>query len=263
VRAAGEPADVAAATSFHYDPHAARRADALAHLAEQYLAHEPVALKQGDRHQVVVHVERGCLHADGEGGRCELEEGPALAAEAVRRLACDAAVVEIEEDEHGTPLDIGRKTRTVPPALRRALQSRDRGCRFPGCTHTRYVDAHHVQHWADGGGTSLDNLLLLCRRHHRALHEGGYTLARRDDHRLLFLTPQGELVPEVPEPVLASEPVEDLVRRAGFDVSAETCVPYWYAGDSLNLGMAVEGFLQADGRLGYPVAGARCTDFSP
>ena len=66
----------------------------------------------------------------------------------------------------------GRKTRTIPPAIRRALNSRDGGCRFPGCTHQRYVDAHHIEHWADGGETKLSNLVTLCRLHHRLVHEG-------------------------------------------------------------------------------------------
>ena len=80
---------------------------------------------------------------------------------------------------------------------------------------------------------------------------------RRDDQRLLFLTPKGELLPEVPVPILASEPVEHIVRRAGIDVSAATCVPHWYAGDRMDLGMAVQGFFQADGRLEYPAAKPR------
>jgi hypothetical protein len=85
------------------------------------------------------------------GGQCEIDDGPSVPAETVRRLACDCSVVMVLEDEKGEPLNVGRKTRSIPPALRRALNARDRGCRFPGCTHTRYVDAHHVQHWAHRG----------------------------------------------------------------------------------------------------------------
>jgi hypothetical protein len=197
-REAEVPPDVPAETSRHACPYAQRRADALVHLAEQYLAHGPGPLKQADRHQVVVHVDRDALREDGEPGRCEFDDGPALPLETARRLACDASLVEIEEAADGTLLDVGRKTRKVPPALRRALQARDRGCRFPGCTHTRYVDAHHVLHWADGGETRLDNLLLLCRKHHHALHEGGYSIVRRDDGQWLFLTDRGEALPEDP-----------------------------------------------------------------
>ena len=96
-----------------------------------------------------------------------------------RRLACDASLVQLLERD-GQPLRIGRKTRTIPPALRRALNARDRGCRFPGCGSRRFLDAHHIEHWADGGATDLDNLVHLCGHHHRLLHEGGY---RIDAHR--------------------------------------------------------------------------------
>jgi 5-methylcytosine-specific restriction endonuclease McrA len=88
-----------------------------------------------------------------------------------QRLACDASLVHMRHDADGV-LDVGRKTRTIPLSIRRALTARDAGCRFPGCT-SRRCDAHHLTHWADGGATSVDNLVLLCRRHHRAVHEGG------------------------------------------------------------------------------------------
>jgi uncharacterized protein DUF222 len=123
----------------------ARRADALGRIAESYLQHGAGALSGGDRQQIVIHVDAETLR-EGCAGRCELEEGPSLPAETVRRLACDASVVTLLEDAEGEPLNVGRKTRSIPPALRRALNARDRGCRFPGCSNTRYVDAHHVRH---------------------------------------------------------------------------------------------------------------------
>ena len=118
---------------------------------------------------------RGCPDAGGRpvaatsssrmAGHAALEDGDGLrvSAETSRRVACDAAVVVLQHAPDGAILDVGRKTRTIPPALRRALQTRDRQCRFPGC-HARRCDAHHVRHWADGGATRLDNLVLLCRR---------------------------------------------------------------------------------------------------
>ena len=157
-----------------------RRADALALLAESYLAHGPRELSGGERQQIVVHVEAATL-AVTRSGRCELEHGPSLAAETARRLACDASVVRIVEDARGEPLDVGRRTRSIPPALRRALNSRDRGCCFPGCDQTRHVDGHHIRHWVEGGETSLANLVSLCRFHHRQVHEGGLTVRRLDD----------------------------------------------------------------------------------
>ena len=98
--------------------------------------------------------------------------------ETIRRLACDGGLVTIIENAGGSPLSVGRKTRAIPPAMRRALLSRDRHCQFPGCTQHRYVEGHHIVHWAKGGETRLDNLVLLCGRHHRAVHEFGYRIER-------------------------------------------------------------------------------------
>ena len=128
-------------------------------------------LAGGDRQQIVLHVDAQTLKHD-HAGQCELEHGPALAAETARRLSCDASLVAIIENEQGEPLTVGRKTRTIPPAIRMALNSRDKGCPFPGCSFTRYVDGHHVKHWAHGGETSFSNLVTLCRFHHRLVHEG-------------------------------------------------------------------------------------------
>ena len=95
----------------------------------------------------------------------------------------------------GEPLSVGRKQRTVPAALKRALWARDGGCAFPGCTHTRFVDAHHIRHWADGGETSLENTMLLCNAHHRLVHEGGYAIRRDHQGRRYFRRADGRAVP--------------------------------------------------------------------
>ena len=172
-------------------PRTARRADALGVLAESFLKHGAEALNGGERQQIVVHVDYATLRQHAS-GRCELDEGPAIPVETARRLGCDASVVTIVEDGDGEPLDVGRRTRSIPPALRRALNARDRGCRFPGCTHTRYVDGHHIHHWADGGETKLANLVSLCRFHHRQVHEGGLVVERLDDGAWRFVKPSGE-----------------------------------------------------------------------
>jgi hypothetical protein len=162
------------------------RADALVALADSYLAGGPDGARTGgDRYQVVVHADAKALSAEEPGGRCELDDGSPLAIETARRLACDASLVQMLERD-GQPLRIGRKTRTIPPALRRALNSRDRGCRFPGCGSRRFLDAHHIEHWADGGPTDLDNLVHLCGHHHRLLHEGGYRITRTAGGGLVF-----------------------------------------------------------------------------
>lgn len=136
------------------------------------LAKGAEGLTPGERHQVVVHVDAAVLADPTQDGRAEGEDGPALAVETVRRLLCDGSIVSIAEDADGNPLDIGRKTRAIPRALRRALKARDKGCRFPGCTNPRWVDGHHVVHWADHGETKIDNLVLICTLHHKLVHEG-------------------------------------------------------------------------------------------
>lgn len=168
----------------------ARRADALAVLAESFLAAKDATSNTADRFQVVVHVAGETLQQGGA-GRCEIENGPSLPAETARRLACDAGMLRVLENEHGEPLDVGRKTRSIPPAIRRALNSRDGGCRFPGCTHRRYVDAHHIEHWANGGETKRSNLVTLCRLHHRLVHEGEIRIETLADGSWRFLHPDG------------------------------------------------------------------------
>jgi hypothetical protein len=103
------------------------------------------------------------------------------------------------ERRAGRPLSVGRKTRSIPPALRRALRTRDRGCRFPGCTSSCSVDAHHIEHWADGGATSLDNLVELCHHHHRLLHEGDYTVSTSGTG-FVFRRPDGRELGRGPAP---------------------------------------------------------------
>ncbi len=143
-------------------------------------------------------------------GQSVLEDGAHVSAETSRRLACDASRVVMRHDEDGRLLEVGARTRTIPPALRRALHHRDRGCRFPGCGG-RFTQGHHLRHWAQGGPTTLSNLALLCRRHHRAVHEEGYEVAREPDGALRFQRPDGRLLPEVPPPAaVPADPVNAL-----------------------------------------------------
>ena len=164
---------------------------ALLALAATALARQERERSGGERRQLVVHVDAAVL-CDDRAGRCELADGPALAPETPRRLGCDASLLALIERE-GEPLALGRRTRSVPPALRRALTVRD--SRFPGCRNERFLDAHHIEHWARGGETSLDNLLLLCRRQHRLVHEGGCGNERDGDGELRFRDPAGSRSP--------------------------------------------------------------------
>ncbi len=131
-----------------------------------------------------------------------LESGQALACETARRLGCDSALVGILErtDEAGVSevLDVGRKTRAIPPAIKRALKARDQGCRFPGCDRTRYTEGHHVEHWADGGETKLSNLVSLRHFHHHLVHEGGYGIEASESGEsggFVFTRPDGSQIP--------------------------------------------------------------------
>jgi len=172
-----------------------RRADALALLAERALAGgvsaETPELGKSERYTVIVHAE--------DGGDAHLEDGTRVSAETARRVACDAGVVRVGVSKDGRWKEVEGKRRAVPLRIARALQLRDQGCRFPGCG-SRFTQAHHIHHWADGGKTRLSNLLGLCPQHHRLLHEGGFSVRldpSRPD-RPVFTSPSGHDIPEVP-----------------------------------------------------------------
>ncbi len=217
---------------------ARRRADALSLLAERALAagfggeDSPLSGSRAERYQVVLHVDADTLSEDGGLGQSELEDGTRVSAEASRRLSCDASVVSIGHAPDGSVLAVGRKTRTISPALRRALEARDRGCRFPGCG-LRFTDAHHVRHWADGGETSLGNLLLLCSHHHRLVHEQGWKVEWWGREKLpAFIDPRGQVhmsrlraAPELPPDPVKSLIAENRLRGANPDFL--TTGPRW------------------------------------
>jgi hypothetical protein len=141
----------------------------------------------------------------------------------------------------GRVVEVAARSRTIPPAIRRALYHRDRGCRFPGCG-AHFGQGHHIRHWANGGPTTLSNLALLCRRHHRAVHEEGYHVDRQPDGELQFRRPNGEILPEVP-PLAAvpRDPVHALRARNetdGLDLHARTAMPSWL-GEPLDVGYAI------------------------
>jgi len=235
------------------------RADALVAITEHFLATGGDSellqgLKGSDRCQILLHVDIDTLrdHRDGDHthpGHRQFEHKQWLSPITAKRLACDASLVTVLEDGEGNVLNIGRRARTVPPAIRRALSLRDKTCRFPGCCETRYVDAHHVQHWADGGETSLDNLVTLCRFHHRQLHQGCFSIrteTTRGATRFIFTTPKGHAIetgafPQRPDGS-AETPAADL-RQLAPNVTPQTCVPRWY-GERCDYGMAVDGLLR-------------------
>jgi len=206
-------------------------------------------------------VDAAALADPEQPGQSALEDGVHVSAETSRRLACDATRVVMRHAGDGEVLDVGRRTRTIPPALRRALQARDRGCRFPGCG-VRHAQGHHLgfarpgrrgpspatpggahlHHWANGGPTRLDNLALLCRRHHRAVHEEGYRIARDAGGTLSFSTPTGRPIPDAPRPpAVPRDPTDALLaghRARGLLIDARTGCPSWL-GERLDVGWAI------------------------
>jgi hypothetical protein len=224
--------DVPAGTYAPTGRFSARRADALALIADSFLQHGALDAHGTDRHQIVVHVSAETLR-DREAGCCEFEDGPSIAAETARRFACDASVVELIENDDGEPLNLGRKRRTISAPLRRALKARDKGCRFPGCANSRHIDAHHIDHWANGGETKPSNLISLCWFHHRAVHEGGYRIERLDDGALRFVRPDGDAVDET-----CTQPTGD-----SRDVPRGEFMNRW-RGEKMDHGLAVDILLQ-------------------
>jgi 5-methylcytosine-specific restriction endonuclease McrA len=219
-----------------------QQADALALVAETALHHGLDPGAPGERYQVVVHVDATVLGDPAHPGQSVLEAGSHVPAETSRRLACDASRVVMRHDAEGRMVEIGARTRTIPPALRRALLHRDRDCRFPGC-HVRIGQGHHVRHWAEGGPTTLGNLVLLCRRHHRAVHEEGYQTERLADGGFRFRRPDGRPLPEVPAPAaVPADPVGALRashEKQGIRPHARTACPGWL-GERLDVGWAVD-----------------------
>ena len=221
---------------------AQQQADALALLAETALHHELDPGASRERYQVVVHVDAAVLADPNQPGQSVLEEGSHVSAETSRRLACDASRVVMRHDEDGRVVEVGARTRTIPPALRRALHHRDRSCRFPGC-NIRFGQGHHVRHWAQGGPTTLSNLALLCHGHHRAVHEEGYQIERLSDGALRFRRPDGRPLPEVPPAAaVPADPVGALRARHvadGLRLHARTGLAGWL-GERLDVGWAID-----------------------
>ena len=258
-----------------------RRADALAMLAEGV-----GSLKGHERCQLLLHVHTGHVHQGGLGSAAldSNLDGRWLLPDAARRLACDASLLVVEQDDVGNVLNIGRRSRVIPPAMSRALAIRDGGCcQFPGCCESRYVEGHHVKHWADGGETKLDNLVTLCRCHHRELHRGKFFLAvkplsvNQESHsggvnepqrfvdRLCFSTVERSSFMSKHKDVIAQNPakfscaccgdslldgreLKQALPQAIYEgIDAKTAVTKW-AGERMDLGMAVDGLLRKSGR---------------
>jgi len=201
----GAGADVPAGTPAERGPDDGwelSRADALVQVAEAALGAGLGGSEDGPAVAVVSHVDDAVLADPAAEGCCALEGIGAISAHTARRLACDATVHSLVYGHDGTVLP-GARSRSVPRRVRRAVLARDRGCRFPGCTQARFVDVHHVLYWAEGGLTVVSNLVSLCRRHHRLVHEGGFRLQMDTSCHVRAFAPDGAevlIAPPLPEP---------------------------------------------------------------
>ena len=267
-----------------------RRATALAQIAEHYLATRSrnsgaTPLRSSDAYQVFVHVNANDAHPDNRingGHTTYTDDRRCLAPHVARQLACDASRRTVLENERGEVLNIGRRSRIVPWHIAHALRIRDGGCRFPGCNRHRWTDAHHIRHWADGGETSLENLVTLCRYHHRELHRGEYRIECGAGGELIFMDAQQQAIPPALHPQFGDEPgsggaagttdtsdatadapdtaatpvtttaadrLEQLQsenRERGVEIDESTAVTRW-AGERMDYSTAIEWLLNRDG----------------
>ncbi len=224
-------------------PHAARRFDAFEHVARVYLEPDEHA---APRTETVIHADLETLTED-QPGRAELDDGTSLTRDVLQRLTCDSGL-RLAHDRRGQTLDIGRRSRTIPPALRRAILDRDRGtCRFPGCTHRGRLQIHHAKHWSRNGHTKQANLILVCLYHHKVLHEGGWHVTGDADGALTFTDPNGRPMREVslPPPRTDATAIRKEHARAGTHISAHTITAQW-AGERLDLDHAVGALWHLD-----------------
>jgi hypothetical protein len=227
IRRAGEDLEDGSAEPPH------DRADALTEIARRELAGEKQGSATADRYMVTLHVD-----AD---GACHVEDGSTISAETVKRLTCDGSLVPVIEGADGEILSVGRKSRTIPAAIRRALRVRDGGCRFPGCTHKAFVDGHHIKHWSEGGETALSNLVLLCSFHHRQLHEGSFSMHVAPDGTFAFVTSNGRVIEG--RVLSADGEIESVTKSLGLEIDETTTVPRW-DGKRCDYSVAIEGLLR-------------------
>jgi hypothetical protein len=218
------------------------RADSVVALAESYLAGNVASGNGGERFQVTVHVDQDPLAADGVLA-ATLEDGTNVSAETLRRVACDCGLVAV--NSAGESLNIGRRTRSIPPAIRRVLLLRDRGCAFSGCTHDRFLHGHHVKHWLHGGETSTDNLVLLCTHHHHLVHEGRWSVERDEHGAWLFVAPDGSRVEAAVRPAITGDTLtwlQEWADERSLDLGPDANLPLW-DGTRPDYDVAVAGLL--------------------
>jgi hypothetical protein len=192
--------------------------------------------------------DRGGATPDPTAVAC-FRDGTCISDTAVRRLACDCGVVGVVEDERGVALSVGRRTRTIPGAMKRALLRRDRTCRYPGCNTRVFLEGHHITHWIDGGDTALSNLLCLCSHHHRYLHEYGFHIRTADSGDVEFFDDRGRPVPAVPEPARPQHRGFETLRAQNRElrITRDTAALGW-DGTPVDYHLVIDGLVRAEER---------------
>ncbi len=229
-------------------------ADGLVLMAESVLARGPAARRAGEPNQLIVQLGPEQLDT-GEAGpwRAELHDGTWLSGQAFERFTCDCSVTVVKTGTNGTPLDVGRKQRTIPPSLWTALLTRAGGCcQLPGCSSRIFMQAHHIEPWSQGGPTNLQNLALVCGRCHLRLHEGGFRVERLADGTLRFFRPDGKVIEPCPTPPEVAGDGLTLVmadnEARGLAINDRTALPHNYT-PRFDLGAVVRSLLPNQGRL--------------
>ncbi|HUY85478.1 MAG TPA: DUF222 domain-containing protein, partial [Acidimicrobiales bacterium] len=232
------------------DPAGARSVDALVRIATASMACKDTDERTLPLPSVILHVEAG---SESNPSGISIQGGPQVSKSLAARLACDSTVTT-QVEQGGLPIDLGRRKRVVSTSLRRALLARDGGCRFPGCYRYRFIHAHHIVHWADGGSTDLDNLINLCSYHHQMLHEAGWSMARDDAGEINFFGPSGQPIHRKCARIsgdLAS--LRQYNESIGVAINADTCIPKG-AGERYSLSMAVDGLFSCEGQAASEAA---------
>jgi hypothetical protein len=203
--------------------------------------------------EIVVTVSADALKAGGASDECvAIVDGDAcVSAETARRLSCDAGIVQMVEDANGNPLSVGRRTRSIPTSIRRALFQRDKCCRFPGCTNRVYVEGHHIEHWANGGQTALHNLVSLCGRHHKFVHEYGYRIEVDGDGEPHFFDPRGRPAKDVPSRIVRDDLGWPHILEANRDLGIEAHACGW-TGEPINYDDVCHALYRVDEGLLLP-----------
>jgi len=254
------------------------RADALTLMAEHCLSKGADNLfnrSGADTQHVLLHLNVNQLSRDykiNQGPLCYTDDNLHIPPSIANKLSCDASISLVIEGDNNNVVNIGRKTRIVPLAMKRALKMRDQGCVFPGCCQTKWTDSHHIKHWSEGGETSMNNLVTLCRYHHTQLHKGEYRIEKamssvkeeslskersiseeggNQNPTLNFINKRNEIIvknlyPQFTDPNQSTESIEMLSNQAGLNIDRDTAASNWQ-GDQLDVYYAVEILFRLDG----------------